>query len=103
LKIRILQIIKQTLYATHLGGIKQETAQILYFLPHLGDFLMVRGFYPSPRLQLLRKLNVLHIKLQIGLALPGVVFQVIADAKGIAGVDAVEEIVIQSYRKQCRG
>ena len=43
-------------------------------------------------LQLLRKLNVLHIKLQVGLALPGVVFQVVADAERLAVVDAVEEV-----------
>lgn len=43
-------------------------------------------------LQLLRKLNVLHIKLQVGLALPGVVFQVVANAERLAVVDAVEEV-----------
>jgi hypothetical protein len=42
------------------------------------------------KLQPLAKLNVLHIKLQVGFALPGVVFQVIADAERLAAVDAVE-------------
>ena len=45
-------------------------------------------------LQLLRKLNVLHIKLQVGLALPGVVFQMVADAERLAAMDAVEEIAL---------
>ena len=38
------------------------------------------------------KLNVLHIKLQVGLALPGVVLQMVADTERLAIVDAVEEI-----------
>ena len=43
-------------------------------------------------LQLLRKLNVLHIKLQVGLALLGVILQMVADAERLAAVDAVEEV-----------
>ena len=43
-------------------------------------------------LHFLRKLNVLHIKLQVGFALPGVVFQVVTDAERFAIVDAVVEV-----------
>ena len=52
-------------------------------------------------LQLLRKLNILHIKLQVGLTLPSVVFQMIADAERLAAVDAVEEVAfLEGYARE---
>ena len=54
-------------------------------------------------LQLLRKLNVLHIKLQVGLALPGVVFQVVADAERLAAMDAVVEVAFLESDARQRG
>ena len=45
-------------------------------------------------LKVLLELDVLDVELEGGLALPVVVFKVIADAEGLAAVDAREEVAL---------
>ena len=93
---RICNPLNNKLQHKHLISINLSDYKSLYSQPvdckSAGTIAETKSAIIRKALQLLLKLNVLYIKLQIGLALPGVVFQMIADAERLAVVDTVEEV-----------